>query len=137
MKIVFDIDEIDEVSKKILETFPHSKCFAFYAEMGTGKTTLINALCKQLGVRENTSSPTFSIINQYKNSKNETIYHTDWYRLKDAQEAINSGVQDILDERNTYCFIEWPELAEEILPHNCIKIKIDLINNNQRVLETF
>ncbi len=135
MQIEFRIDQIDTVAKKILSSYPTHRCFAFYAEMGSGKTTLINAICKQLGVTEDTSSPTFSIINEYRGKENTIIYHTDWYRLKGTQDAIEAGVQDILENKDAYCFIEWPEIAEELIPVTCLKIKLNHVDFDTRTLE--
>jgi tRNA threonylcarbamoyladenosine biosynthesis protein TsaE len=135
MTIEYHISQIEEVAQKILMHYPTVRCFAFYAEMGSGKTTLIRAFCRQLGVTENTSSPTFSIINEYRGYNSQEIYHSDWYRLKGVQDAIEAGVQDILENQNAFCFIEWPEIAEELLGDKCLTIKISFINNDTRRLE--
>lgn len=135
MQIKYQLDQIHEIARSILEAYPQQKCFAFFAEMGSGKTTLINALCKQLGVTENTSSPTFSIINEYRGQENKIIYHTDWYRLKGLQDAIEAGVQDILDNQEAYCFIEWPEIAASLLPVTCLHVKISYVDDCTRTLE--
>jgi len=107
------------------------KCIAFYAPMGAGKTTLINALCQQLKVIDATSSPTFSIINEYATAADGMIVHMDWYRLKGEEDAINAGVEDYL-QGNDYSFIEWPEIAEALLPEDCCKCRIEILDEETR-----
>ncbi|MBK7764194.1 MAG: tRNA (adenosine(37)-N6)-threonylcarbamoyltransferase complex ATPase subunit type 1 TsaE [Bacteroidetes bacterium] len=125
MEISYSLNELNTIATTILQTFPATRCFALYADMGSGKTTLIKELCKCLGVVDNVSSPTFSIINEYQiQGTQQKVFHMDWYRLKNVHDAIEAGVQDILLEPNTYCFIEWPEIAEELLPPNTVKLKI-------------
>lgn len=123
------------IAQKILDSFPHTKCFAFYAEMGSGKTTLIKAMCSVLGVTENTSSPTFSIINEYRGRNHLVIYHSDWYRLKGVEDAIEAGAEEILQNKSAYCFIEWPEMADPLLPDDCLHIKISTLAEDTRLLE--
>ena len=137
MELSFSLDEIQGTADKILLNYPDVRHFAFYAEMGSGKTTLIRALCKSLGVKDNVSSPTFSIINEYQIEGSTTkVYHMDWYRLKNTADAIEAGVQDILQQPNNYCFIEWPELAEELLTKDIKRFHITTISLNQRVLKS-
>lgn len=129
----YSFDEIETTAARILESYPHAKCIAFFAEMGSGKTTLISALCKALGSIDTPNSPTFSIINEYKLSgSGQSIFHMDWYRLKNTEDAIETGVQDILTNTDAYCFIEWPEIAEDLLPANCLKIELLLLTENTR-----
>lgn len=108
---------------QLLESFPDKKIFAFYGEMGVGKTTLITAICKELGVTDGISSPTFSLVNEYTSAKGEKIFHFDFYRIKSISEAYDMGYEDYF-YADAYCFIEWPEKIEELLPENCIKIKM-------------
>src|SRR5690606_9131875 len=110
MEIVFSLAEIDEIAKKIL-TLNKYKIILFEGEMGAGKTTLTKALAKCLGVQDMTSSPTFSLVNEYE-SADGLLYHFDLFRLKDLSEAYDIGIDEYLDSGN-YCFIEWPE---EIMP---------------------
>jgi tRNA threonylcarbamoyladenosine biosynthesis protein TsaE len=125
MTRLYTIEEIDEIAVQVLQHFPATRCFAFEAEMGCGKTTMIKSLCKALGVKDNVHSPTFSIINEYVvQSSNKKVYHMDWYRLKNDQDAIEAGVQDILEQKESYCFIEWPEIAQNLLPKYCQFLKI-------------
>ena len=100
---------------------------AFKGEMGAGKTTFISALCHYLGVQESVSSPTYALINEYhfmQNGSDRTIYHMDWYRLRDTAEAIHAGVEDALNQPNAYCFVEWPEKAIELLPADTLWVDI-------------
>lgn len=135
MKLQYQLHDINQTAEAILQAYPDTCCFAFFADMGSGKTTLIKALCKQLGVEENTSSPTFSIINEYRSSAGQKIYHSDWYRLKGTQDAIDAGVEDILYDTQAFCFIEWPEIAEDLLPVNCVRIHLKTIDEQTRLME--
>ena len=91
--------------------------------MGAGKTTLIKVICKDLGVEDNVSSPTFSIINEYVSSEGESIYHFDFYRLKDEEEALDMGCEEFF-YKNSLCFIEWPEKIPSLIPEEVLKVKI-------------
>ena len=134
MTVEYTLAEIDLIAERLLREFSTAKCFAFYAEMGCGKTTLIKALCCQLGVKENTSSPTFSIINEYRGAGDIRVFHSDWYRLKGVQEAIDAGIEDMLCQQDAFRFVEWPEIAEELLPPHHIRVTINLMDEQQRVL---
>jgi len=113
MEITFSLDKIDEIAKKILTLSKH-KIFLLEGEMGVGKTTLTKAIAKQLGVKEVTSSPTFSLVNEYQ-SDDGLLYHFDLFRLEDLSEAYDIGIEEYLDSDN-FCFIEWPEKIMSILP---------------------
>lgn len=114
MEIIFSIDEIQEVSKKIIAENPN-KIILFHGNMGVGKTTLIKALSKELGVNDATSSPTFSLVNEYQIDKNQYVYHFDVYRLKNETEALDMGIDDYLYSGN-WCFIEWAEKIPNLIP---------------------
>ncbi len=131
MELIYDLNELNAVVKAVWEKNKQKKVWLFYAQMGCGKTTFINALCKLLQVDEVSSSPTFSIINEYKSDLVGTVYHLDLYRLKDDEEAINAGVEDVLYS-NQYCFVEWPEKAMDIMPNNVCEIYMKLIDDNRR-----
>ncbi len=131
MEIIFTLKEIQTVAKQILKEAGHHKCLAFFAEMGAGKTTLINAICRELQVIDNVSSPTYSIINEYKTAEGKSVIHMDWYRLKNADDAENAGVADYIQATN-YCLIEWPERAERLLPKDAIIIKLNVLDENTR-----
>lgn|SRR5690554_2782952 len=113
MEITFSLDKIDEIAEKILTLSKH-KIFLLEGEMGVGKTTLTKAIAKQLGVKEVTSSPTFSLVNEYQ-SDDGLLYHFDLFRLEDLSEAYDIGIEEYLDSDN-FCFIEWPEKIMSILP---------------------
>ena len=131
MEIVFSLNELNEIVKQVWNKNRHVKVWAFNANIGAGKTTFINAICNFLEVEEVSSSPTFSIINEYSSKTVGTIYHLDLYRLKDEQEAFDVGVEDVLNS-NHYCFIEWPEKAAFLLPENICTIQIDLLEDEER-----
>jgi len=122
--------DLDNVAQQIIEQAGNQKTFLFYGDMGAGKTTLIKSLCKQLGSNDNITSPTFSIVNQY-NGEGATIYHFDFYRLKNEHEALDIGFEEYLYSGN-YCFIEWPEKIPNLLPDNFISISIQVMDNNTR-----
>lgn len=108
--------------------------------MGAGKTTFIHALCNTLGVQDAVSSPTFALINQYQFDQNGTeqvIYHMDWYRLKDEDEAINAGMEDCLLQKDNYSFIEWPEKAPGIIPHPHLWIEIETVSPTERRMQVW
>ena len=114
MTIIFSLDEITNVAKQILATPSLKKVITFHAQMGAGKTTLIKELVKELGVKDNSSSPTFSLVNEYRTFEGEIVYHFDLYRLKSVEEAYDFGIEEYLD--NGYLsIIEWPEIYTDEL----------------------
>ncbi len=129
------LEDLKSIAKNILSEFSTERTFAFYGKMGSGKTTFIKELCKQLGVNETITSPTFSIINEYIGKENCPIYHFDFYRIKSQEEAYDFGYEEYLFANN-YCFIEWPELVENLLPVNYVKISITEKENGNRVFIT-
>lgn len=131
MLIEYELTDLNKVAQKIIGSLGKHKCVAFFAPMGAGKTTLVHAICKELSVVDNISSPTYSIINEYKTKKGEGVVHMDWYRLEDENDALNAGVADYLDN-TSYCFIEWPERAESLLPLHCIRISIEVLDDEKR-----
>ncbi len=135
MERVYHIDEIDQVALEILKSYPDQRIFALDAEMGSGKTTLIKALCKQLGVEDVVSSPTFSIIQEYRGKEDMRVFHMDWYRLKGEEDAIEAGVEDILHKKSMYCFIEWPQIAPGIIPTNTPIIHLKFSSNDCRIVK--
>ena len=134
MEVNFTLDEIKETANKLLAAVPNIKVFAFYGEMGAGKTTFIHALCDAMGVTDVVTSPTFSIINQYKTTTAQIIYHMDLYRIKDEPEAINAGVEDCL-YAGDICLVEWPEKAAGIFPDGTLHITITSVDDNTRKLK--
>ena len=119
------LSELPSAAKQLLQSCSGKKIFAFYGEMGSGKTTFIKALCEALGVGDRISSPTFSIVNEYSSAKGEKIFHFDFYRIKSLNEAYDMGYEDYFYS-NAYCFIEWPEKIEELLPPDYVKVNISV-----------
>jgi tRNA threonylcarbamoyladenosine biosynthesis protein TsaE len=132
MEIVFSLDEIDNIAQIILTKQPE-KVILFNGTMGVGKTTLIKALAKNLGVNEATSSPTFSLVNEYQITNNQYIYHFDVYRLKNEMEALDMGIDDYLYSGN-WCFIEWAENIPNLIPEKHSIITIQLLPDGKRHL---
>lgn len=127
---VKDLTELKEAAYQIIKNHPDERIFLFYGTMGAGKTTLINELCLQLGVQDHTSSPTFSIVNEYASS-NGAIFHFDFYRLKSESEAFDFGYEEYFYSGN-YCFIEWPEKIPNLLPDSIIKIELTITDFESR-----
>ena len=133
MNIVFSLDQIQEVAEQILTQDP-KKIILFNGEMGVGKTTLIKQLCKNLGVTEATSSPTFSLVNEYYTSDNQIVYHFDFYRLNKETEALDMGADDYFYSGN-WCFIEWSEKVAILIPEEHSVITIELLADGKRELK--
>ena len=127
--IIKQEEELCAVAKMILKKY-NSKVFLFYGEMGVGKTSFIKKFCKELRVSDIVSSPTFSIVNQYSNVNDEIIYHFDFYRTEKKEEVFDIGYEEYLFS-SSYCFIEWPEKIEDLLPTNYLKINMKLNDNNR------
>lgn len=127
---VNNINELPLISAQILDYIADYRVILFFAPMGAGKTTLINELCKQLGITDQPSSPTFSIVNEYQSS-NGLIFHFDFYRLKDEGEAFDLGYEEYFFSGN-YCFVEWPEKIMNLLPSTVISIFISVLEDGTR-----
>lgn len=132
MESIYSLNEIESVAEKFIEFLNDKKVVAFHGDLGAGKTTFIQAVCKHLGVKEKVSSPTFSIINQYSTINNKTIFHIDLYRIKDNAEAINAGVEEIIYSGDM-CFIEWPGRIS-FLPDETVNVFFEVISENERRL---
>ncbi|HEY5471088.1 MAG TPA: tRNA (adenosine(37)-N6)-threonylcarbamoyltransferase complex ATPase subunit type 1 TsaE [Bacteroidales bacterium] len=134
MKIVIkDKKHLLSAARELLKHCGEKKIFAFYGAMGAGKTTIIKAICEILGAVDIVSSPTFTLVNEYKTSDGETLYHIDFYRIKRQEEVFDFGVEEYLTG-DSYCFMEWPELVEDILPDERVNVRITVDNAEQRTL---
>ena len=127
--------EINEAAKKFIENMGNGKVFAFYGKMGAGKTTFIKAICEQLGVDDVITSPTFAIVNAYQSATTgDSIYHFDFYRIKKLDEVYDMGYEDYFFS-GSLCFLEWPELIEELLPEDATKVSIEETEDGGRVVK--
>ncbi len=133
MEWTFSLDEIKTVAAELYSKCAKTKVWAVHGEMGAGKTTFIHALCEALGVTSVIGSPTYSIINEYADQNNNIIYHMDWYRLKDEEEALQAGVEDAILS-NHFCLIEWVERAPGLLPDPCVHLYLLILNEQVRKL---
>ncbi len=118
------LKELPEIARKMIEIHSDKRLFAFKGSMGAGKTTFIKVVCEELGVVSMVNSPTFAIVNEYFTEQNESVYHFDFYRIKKKEEVFDIGYEDYLYSGN-YCFMEWPELIEELLPDNIVYVSIE------------
>ena len=134
MEITYTLPNIKATARAVYETGKGFMVWAFYAEMGAGKTTFIHALCEVLGVTTPIGSPTYSIINEYQSTEVGTIFHMDWYRLKNETEAMEAGVEETLYSGNL-CLVEWPERAPGLLPPDAFQISIKVVDDNTRLLK--
>ncbi|MEO8710588.1 MAG: tRNA (adenosine(37)-N6)-threonylcarbamoyltransferase complex ATPase subunit type 1 TsaE [Parafilimonas sp.] len=130
-QINFSLSQIKKIAAQLWNENSQYKTWAFHAEMGAGKTTLIHALCDVLQVKNSVSSPTFAIISEYTSSVAGKIFHMDWYRLKDEAEAIQAGCEDCI-ESGDLCFIEWSEKFPNLLPANTLHISMETMNEHER-----
>lgn len=126
--------EIPEIARELIKQADQERIWCFYGEMGAGKTTLIKAICHELGVIDQMSSPTFAIVNEYLDDHGESIYHFDFYRLKTPQEALDIGIEDYFYS-DSYCFIEWPEKISGLIPESHIDILITSDGPTTRSIE--
>jgi len=135
MEIQFTLDEISQAAQKVIAQNPN-KVILFHGEMGAGKTTFIKALSKALGVSEATSSPTFSLVNEYQTANGELVYHFDVYRLKDESEAYDMGIDEYLYS-GEWCFIEWAEKIPSLIPseHSTITLKVNKDGKRNLILK--
>ena len=130
-QVIKSLADLPDVARNLLHTFPDDRFFAFFGKMGVGKTTLIKELCRQLGVDDTVCSPTFAIINEYS-AQGEPVYHFDFYRLKSAAEAYDIGYEEYFYS-GCYCFTEWTEKVEDLLPERYVRVEIEE-NNELRTL---
>ena len=128
-----NIDGISEAARQFIDNMGDSKVFAFYGSMGAGKTTFIKAVCEELGVTDVVTSPTFAIVNEYTAADGGSIFHFDFYRIKKLEEVYDMGYEDYFYS-GSLCFIEWPELIEELLPDDAVRVIIEEQPDGGRVV---
>ena len=128
-----NLENINQVAHEFIKLTNGHTIFAFNGEMGAGKTTFINAVLKQMGIEDHSSSPTFSIVNEYLSPKYGPVFHFDFYRIENEMEALDIGIEDIIYGEE-YCFMEWPTKIENLLPENTVFIKIS-VENNCRIID--
>ncbi|MCR4592681.1 MAG: tRNA (adenosine(37)-N6)-threonylcarbamoyltransferase complex ATPase subunit type 1 TsaE [Bacteroidaceae bacterium] len=133
MEILFKEEDIRQAAKQFVEGMGENTVFAFYGKMGAGKTTFIKAVCEELGVDDTVTSPTFAIVNEYEAANGRPIYHFDFYRIKKVSEAYDMGCEEYFYSGHP-CFIEWPELIEEVLPEETVNVTIEALPDGERRL---
>ena len=130
--ILKSLDDMPAAAKQFIETIDQNTVFAFYGKMGAGKTTFIKAVCEALGVTDVVNSPTFSIVTEYRSDDTgELIYHFDFYRIKKLEEVYDMGYEDYFYS-GALCFIEWPELIEDVLPGDAVRVDIEELPDGSR-----
>jgi len=134
--LINDKKHLPAAARKLLDQTGEKKILAFYGSMGAGKTTIIKAVCKVLGAADLVSSPTFTLVNEYRTRTGESLYHIDFYRINKKEEVFDFGIEEYLSS-GSYCFMEWPELVEDILPPETVRIKITVGGNEERMLDIF
>lgn len=132
---VGSVDELEGIAEKFLKAHPADRLFAFYGGMGVGKTTFIKALCDQLQVSDYVTSPTFALVNVYETAEKREIYHFDFYRIKNLEEIFDLGYEEYFYS-DEYCFVEWPELIEPLLPPHTVKIFLSETEQGNRIIES-
>jgi len=133
MNLNYQLSELPAVAKLVLDN-SSSRILLFYGAMGSGKTTLIKELANQLGVQDVTSSPTFSLVNEYHTQNGELLFHFDFYRIEKEEEAYDMGIEEYFD-RNAWCFVEWPENVENLLPLESVVIQLTINPDNSRNIQ--
>jgi tRNA threonylcarbamoyladenosine biosynthesis protein TsaE len=133
MNTTYSLKDLSSIAKEVIASAEH-RMLLFYGDMGVGKTTLIKEICTQLGVLDTISSPTFSLVNEYQTNKNETVYHFDFYRIENQEEAYDIGIEDYFDS-NHWCLVEWPENVENLVPLEFVEIQLSRLDNNQRNIQ--
>lgn len=135
MKIeLYNLEELPVAAEKLIGGYEGERVFAFFGEMGAGKTTFIKAICTQLEVEDVVTSPTFALINEYLTTSGNPVFHFDFYRIEKASEAVNIGFDEYIYS-DEYCLIEWPEKVEAILPEKYVRVTITEKENGKRVIE--
>ena len=133
MEITFTEENISQAARQFADAMGENTVFAFYGKMGAGKTTFIKAVCRQLGVQDTVTAPTFAIVNEYEAAQGRPIYHFDFYRIKKVSEAYDMGCEEYFYSGHP-CFIEWPDLIEEVLPEETVSVTIEALPDGLRRL---
>jgi len=133
MNTNYSLKNLPEIATAIIAS-AKSKTLLFYGEMGVGKTTLIKEICRQLDVVDTISSPTFSLVNEYQTSEAVAVFHFDFYRITDEEEAFDMGIEEYL-YNNNWCLIEWPQNVENLLPLEAVKVHLSVLEDGQRNLQ--
>ena len=129
----YALADLDQIAKEVIST-TQNKTLLFYGQMGVGKTTLIKELCKELGTDDVTSSPTFSIVNEYRTADGQTVYHFDFYRIEDENEAYDIGIEDYFYS-DAWCLIEWPENIQNLLPLKSTEVRLTQLEDGRRNIQ--
>jgi tRNA threonylcarbamoyladenosine biosynthesis protein TsaE len=129
------LESINQAATEFVKSMGDNTVFAFRGEMGAGKTTFIKAICEKLGVSDTINSPTFAIVNEYRSDNDELIYHFDFYRINKVEEAFDFGYEDYFYS-GSLCFIEWPELIENLLPADTMNVSIKVLEDGSRSVKT-
>ena len=132
---ISSLEYIHEAAHQFVEAMGDHKLFAFYGKMGAGKTTFIKAVCDQLGVTDVVNSPTFAIVNEYRDGNRQPIYHFDFYRIRKPAEVLDIGFEDYIDS-NALCLMEWPEMIGDFLPEETVKVMIEVADDGSRQVST-
>jgi tRNA threonylcarbamoyladenosine biosynthesis protein TsaE len=134
MKRTFDLNELEGVSKELIGAAQELNIWLLEGEMGAGKTTLVKAIAKELGIKETVASPTFSIVNEYKANNGRPVYHFDFYRMKNETEAYDIGANEYFESGNL-CLVEWPEKIPSLIPDHYFKIKLEINDPQSRTIQ--
>lgn len=129
----YTLKKLSSIAAEIISSVKN-KTLLFYGEMGAGKTTLIKEICQQLGILDNISSPTFSLVNEYQTSKEERVFHFDFYRIEEEEEALDIGIEEYFDS-DAWCLVEWPENIENLLPLGAAQIHLSILDDEQRNIQ--
>ena len=129
----YTLKKLSSIAAEIISSVKN-KTLLFYGEMGVGKTTLIKEICQQLGILDNISSPTFSLVNEYQTSKGEKVFHFDFYRIEEEEEALDIGIEEYFDS-DAWCLVEWPENIENLLPLEAAQIHLSILDDEQRNIQ--
>lgn len=132
--LISSLDKIEQVAAEFISTYKEPAVFCFYGSMGAGKTTFVQALCAQLRVVDVVNSPSFAIVNEYNTENDDAVYHFDFYRLKEEEEAFDLGYEDYFYSNN-YCFVEWPEKIASLLPEKRYDVTVTVLDDMTRQIE--